>query len=420
MTLVDLKRYKWPLLLMAVLALAMGLRQWQIARSLNDGLSPIANAFSESNSIRAGEGYALRGFTYAWGLPDIIYGARFPDRGDKLRVAPGKIEAIYTHYPPGADWLAGLATMLFGPGEISRFRSIPILIGTAGLLVFAGGLLRFFHTHPWKAACAFAVTLLFPMTTNMMHGLHHHGYTTTLYLAQLAVLLAIVADGFKLSRWQTSALAVLGFLQGWLSFDNFPLVAFSSIPFSIAWWHRRAAETGWREHAAMLLLPTTGYALAHGLHFLQVAAYFGSLKAAYHDLAGAAAYRSGQGEPALGGLGTFELFWRYLVQYVPRRRFFGTPLLENLAIFILLVAWSRLWLQRRPPRRFMLDLRWQAIPAAAAAVMVGAFWIFVMTQHARHHGNYIPRNFLLAYLLPFLVVIDGLVYTPRRDIEHAG
>lgn len=408
---------------MTALAVTAGWRQWHIALSLKDGLSPIANAYSESNSIRAGESYAVRGFTYAWGLPDIIYGTRFPDRGDKLKAKPGQTEFIYTHYPPGADWLAGLATVLFGPGEISRFRSIPILIGAAGLLVFAGGLLRFFHAHPWKAVAAFVVVLLFPMITNMMHGLHHHGYTTTLYLVQLAVLLAIVADGFKLSRWQMTVLVALGFLQGWLSFDNFPLVAFSSIPFSIAWWHRRAAGTGWGEHTALLLLPTAGYALAHGIHFLQVAAYLGSLKAAYHDLAGAAAYRSGQSETALGGIGTFKLFWRYLVQYLPRRRFFGTPLLENLAIFILLVAWSRLWLQRpprrAPPVRFTLNLRWEAVAGAAAAVMVGAFWIFAMTQHARHHGNYIPRNFLLAYLLPLLAVIDGFVYTPRRDLRHA-
>ena len=44
---------------------------------------------------------------------------------------------------------------------------------------------------------------------------------------------------------------------------------------------------------------------------------------------------------------------------------------------------------------------------------MGSFWVLVVKNHAAHHGNYIPRNFILAYLMPVYLVVDGLIVTPR-------
>ena len=39
--------------------------------------------------------------------------------------------------------------------------------------------------------------------------------------------------------------------------------------------------------------------------------------------------------------------------------------------------------------------------------------VFLFDQHALNHGNYIPRNFLLAYLIIVYAIVDGIRWRPR-------
>ena len=55
------------------------------------------------------------------GLPDILFGGKFPQSGLKS-VCPERQRFIYLHYPPGPNRIAGLLTVLFGKGRIALFR----------------------------------------------------------------------------------------------------------------------------------------------------------------------------------------------------------------------------------------------------------------------------------------------------------
>src|ERR1700716_3125705 len=46
-----------------------------------NGLSLVADPYSEANALRAGERFDNDGFTVNHGLPDVSYGQRFPEWG---------------------------------------------------------------------------------------------------------------------------------------------------------------------------------------------------------------------------------------------------------------------------------------------------------------------------------------------------
>ena len=394
---------RWTQLAVLALVAHFAVQQIQVARELGDRLSPIADRYSEANAVRAVDGYRARGLRSNAGLPDSAFGGRFPRAGHEPLAPDGYVD---THYPPGPMWLAYGTASTCGTERIACLRILPLTVGAAALAAFALGLVA--SLGPARGALATLAVLPVPLVTNMMHGLHYQGYAFALLLVQTLLVLRFYERGARSWRRLGSACFALGFLQGWLSFDYFFLVALCPMPFAAL-----LSDLGRREPRRVVLglvaCGVAGFALAHGLHFLQVVVFRGGLAAAAADLLGSARERFDPGRtPELRGMGLgpaqtdpliVASFYLQVVSAHPN--FFGFRLG---GLLLALLACSFLLGGRSFPIRgarlrvTLGDARpWEA--ALALGTAVACLWIVSMRGHALAHQHFIPRHLFLAYFV---------------------
>jgi hypothetical protein len=399
----GLERFGQVLIVLAVLV-AWG-SQVLYVLDLGDRLSPFT-AFSEANALRAGEGYVVQGFTSHAGLPVVSYGDQFPRVG---RFAGRKAWVdVYTHYPPAPDLMAGVLTLVFGKGNIVLFRTLPLAVGLACVGFFAwamGQILGYARGALLVIGCA-----IVPMFSNMMHTLHYHGYAFGLFLVELAALGLFLRPGTKeLGRWW-AALFAIGFVQGWFSFDYSFIVALAPVPFGILWSGQTPGQTAARTLRAVVLLGS-GFALAHLLHFMQVALYFGSLGTALADFTGTAQYRF-SGATGRGNEPThLSLLTVYLTELVHRWRYFGWFFSFALATFVfaLLANTGRIARSSAPRIEITWRLdRTRALLGLLSALAASSLWVLIMWNHAWWHRHFLPRLFFLVYFFCLFAVLDSM------------
>lgn len=376
-----------------------------------NNVSPIADPFSEANAIRAGEGYVAKGFTTDAGLPDISYGTQFSMHG---RYDVGGF--IYTRYPPGPDWIAGLVTKLFGTGHIILYRVIPITVGLVCIIFFAWALMKALGAA--QGTILFLACAVVPMFSNMMHGLHYQGYAFHLLLLELGLLLLYFSQPVSRSllKWNL-AFFIIGFVQGWLSFDYCFLVTFAPVPYAVLSRGLTLGDRLRRLLAAVLALGL-GFSLAHMLHFTQVVLYYDDFNKAVEDLGQSARLRSGYHGQIRWWL-HLSAVWTYLRSEVYRGMYFWT--LFNLT-FIVPASFFIL-------KRGMIVLpfaplnlhavwsmsRWKLMFVPVLALIVSAAWVFVMPGHAMSHLHFIPRHFFLFYFFCLLTVLHSMRVYARRS-----
>jgi hypothetical protein len=401
----------------ALVGLVVWGQQLAYVIALGDSLSPIADPFSEANALRAGEGYVEEGFSRNYGLPMVGYGDQFPETGFGLQGT-----AVYTHYPPGPDLLAGVLTKLFGKHRVGRYRIAPLLVGLASLGGFAWMLARAFGALP--AAGLLAGCALAPMFGNMMHGLHYQGYALSLFLVELGILIRLLGPhAVERSAFPFAALWALGFLQGWLSFDYCFLVTFAPLPLAILWGKPGRREVLRRTGLSILLLGF-GFTLAHGLHFAQVAAYHGGVAPAVADLAGSAQVRAGT--PALAD--RLLLVGQYATVHASSRQYFSWALPLALVWFVAFAIRNRGALAVSEPLRWSVAWnlsRGRVVSAVAVAWCVSLLWVALMWEHALDHLHFVPRHYFLFYFVCLLVPFSGIVSSgpreaPPRPARRAG
>jgi hypothetical protein len=390
------------LAVIALVAYAV-VQQVDVAHELGDRLSRIADRYSEANTVRAVDGYRAEGLLSNAGLPDSAFGGRFPRAGHEPLAPDGYVD---THYPPGPMWLAYGMASACGTERIACLRTLPIAVGAAALAAFALGLVA--SLGPARGALATLAVLPVPLVTNMMHGLHYQGYAFALLLVQMLLVLRFYERGSRSWRRLGSACFALGFLQGWLSFDYFFLVALCPVPFAAL-----LSDLGRSEQRRVLLglvaCGAAGFALAHGLHFLQVVAFSGGLAAAASDLLGSALERFDPGRTPelrrmdLGSAQTDPLMVAsfYLQVVAAHPNFFGFRLG---GLLLALLACSFLLGGRSFPihgARVRVALG-DARPRGAALALgtaVACLWIVSMRGHALAHQHFIPRHLFLAYFV---------------------
>jgi hypothetical protein len=369
--------------------------------SLGDSLSPVADPFSEANALRAGEGYVQEGFTRNFGLPMVGYGDQFPEVGFGLQGT-----AVYTHYPPGPDLLAGALTKLFGRHRVGLYRSAPLIVGLLSLGALAWMLTRAFGALP--AAGLLAGCALAPMFSNMMHGLHYQGYAFSLFLVELGTLIRLFGPhAVDRPAFPLAALWALGFLQGWLSFDYCFLVTFAPLPLAILWEKSDRREAIRRAGLSIFLLGF-GFSVAHGLHFAQVAAFHGGVQPALADLAGRAQVRAGT--PTLAD--RLLLVWQYATVHAPGPQYFSWALPLALIWVMALLILNRGALTLFEPLRWNVAWhvrRGRSVWALAVAWGISLLWVAVMWEHALDHLHFVPRHYFLFYFLCLLVPFAGAV-----------
>ena len=271
-------------------------RTWQM-RHWGDALSGV-DPFSEANALREVDGFRAQGFWHDAGLGNTLFGPRYPNDGFVISVGEERLHTVtpsgvYTHYPPGPEYLLYLAEVMFGPEPVSRLRLFPLALCGAAAVFYGFSLRRRFGVV--AASLVVLASLAVVPFTDANSSVHEYGYALALLLVEIGV-----AIGRNSLRWP---FVLIGFVQGWLSFDQVflvvltPLAVELSLPLICPGYKARL-----RLAIERCILAAAGFALAHLLHFAEVSAFYGSVGAAFADMQDSARWRAGfrQGERVRG------------------------------------------------------------------------------------------------------------------------
>jgi hypothetical protein len=384
---------------------------WQVGSRGND-LS-LVDPYSEANALREVRHFLDDGLTRHYGLGTVYYPGMYPIEGFAAEPDVSRFgvsaEGVYTHYPPGPEYLLYAAAKLLGAEPVSRLRLLPISIGWAAMLFFGFAVRRRFGTAVgWMVMAACILT---PTVTDGFVGLHAQGYAFALLLVEIG---CAIGTGVRVAPF-----ALLGFLQGWLSFDYVFLVALTPLAIELAM-PRIEPEYQRRRRLACLraILAGGGFGAAHALHFLQVWAYWGSFEAALRDFANAASYRAGS-EMVHGPFG-------YLTQALVNLRlyFYGqhpfsialsspdSAAIPDWSMFrffglslgpwwLLVTAGLMLWDRLSPERHIgTLRLSWHVV--CLIGMVTTSLWFVVMVNHGAIHRHLLYRHLFLMFFLMVL------------------
>ncbi len=428
---------------------------------IGNGLPRLSDPNSEADVLRSAQAYAKDGLTSHHGLPRTMYGPRYPEWGTssdqldtnglvapKFRIGFPESQAnpnewVYTHYPPLSNLVCGAMARLFGFDPTWRLRLPPLCFGLAATGLFFMTLARVFGAG--RAAFIAIGCALLPMFSTNMAALHYEGYSFALLLLQLCLLISLLWRSSCLSRRQCAVFFLIGFIQGWLSFDLFFIVSLIAVPL---WLFRRAEG---REPSARWLLfatamPCLGFGLAHFLHLLQVAAELGGLRQAVAEFTHTAAARAGESghitlplllqglgfstnSGHLGFMTSLALTCYYYVREVLilRSEHFGPfLLLAILAAFPLAVS-SRSRTRAAKTRRWTRVgpfLAWpgpkRVWPAMGMALLVSMMWCFAMPAHTVGNRGITVRHLFVLYFLLLLVLARSISFRSESLAQPAG
>ncbi|GAM08920.1 hypothetical protein OR1_01194 [Geobacter sp. OR-1] len=384
--------YKF-LIFISVLIGIVATTELKLLKAVGDNLCQTADPFSEANSIRGSEYLFEKGFFRTYGLADIAYGNKFPDNGVKKN--PDR-PSIYTHYPPGPEWLGYLNFKLLGHGSIHKLRYTPMLLSLLALAIF--GYFMFLTEGLYVSVVMTTLVCLVPTYWNMVLGLHAQGNALSLLLIMFALLAYAVKFG-KYDRGYRYLFLSLGFLQGWLSFDYFFLVALLPVPFLLLYRNvPLICLIKKNSVSSTVFAPGLGFMIAHAAHFLQNILYFGGISGAFADMFKAAHKRS-IGETLDSGMAfsRIKVIAHYFVDLPYRRAFFGYYLLGVLLVFFLCII-TVVMINKMYFKQSVIKLENEVIAVAASFIISNA-WIIAMIQHAGVHQHYVPRHYYLFYLI---------------------
>jgi hypothetical protein len=379
-------------------------------RNWGNALSPV-DKYSEANALREVDGFRAQGLAHDAGLGNVLFGPRYPDQG--FAIADGSEgrartlttpSGVYTHYPPGPEYLLYVAEAVFGPEPVSRLRLLPLTFCGAGAVFFGLSLRRRFSaTVGWLVMLACLAVTPFHDANSSVHFL---GYALALLLVEIGV-----AIGRNRSH---VPFLLLGFAQGWLSFDYVFLVVLVPMAVELSL-PCICLELRARLRLALgrCVLAGLGFVLAHLLHFGEIWAFYGSLGCALADLQSSARYRA-DFDQAKGmvhyihtGLGLLYFYvlspypinvpvW-HKYYYPPPFRFLGL----TLGVWWPLVAVVLCGIDVRRRLRGLSPLgllrRWCAL--GLIGVGVSCVWWVVMQGHARAHEHLLYRHLNVCFVL---------------------
>jgi hypothetical protein len=382
---------------------------WLVA-GWSDRLSYV-DQYSEANLLREVRHFLEDGLARHYGLGTVYYPGMYPDDGfaaeKDVSMNGVSSEGVYTHYPPGPEYLAYAAARVFGPTPVSHLRLVPITIGWVAMTCLGLSVRRRFGTAVgWLVMGACAVT---PTVWDGFVGLHAQGYAGALLMIELAL-----AIGRGSGLWP---FALLGFLQGWLSFDYFFLVALTPLAVELAMPRIDPdCRPRWRLALTRTLLASGGFAAAHGFHFVEVWAYWGSFAAALNDFRSSAAHRAGIALFDEAGQYWIMMLVNFISYFVGMHpvslslavpdfhlqgewgtfRFLGLSLGPWWVLVTIGLLIGRLVTQNR--RLTTILTGWSVVCGAGAGV--SSVWFIVMVNHGYIHRHLLYRHqFILLFLM---------------------
>lgn len=387
---------------------------WQV-RDWGNRLADV-DSYSEADALREVRHFLEDGVLQHYGLGTVYYPGMYPTEGfahepdvSHFGVSP---EGVYTHYPPGPEYLLYAAAKLFGLEPVSRLRLLPITVGRAATLFFGFAVRqRFGAAVGWIAMAACMIT---PTFTDGFVGLHCQGYAFALLLLEIG---CAIGTGGTLA-----AFVPLGFLQGWLTFDYVFLVTVTPLAIELAMPQLDPSyQRRWRLAFIRSILAGGGFAAAQLLHFLEVCAYLGSFAAALRDLASAASYRAGAEtvhSPLNYMSDVMVNLWLYYYGLHPFSIALAPPApneIPNWSMFRflglslgpwwLLITTGLLVWERLSPERDIERLRrgWHAV--CLSGMLTTSLWLVVMVNHGVVHRHFLYRHLFLMFF--FMVMFSA-------------
>lgn len=386
--------------------------QIDTAHRIGNAPSSEADAPSEVDAISSGMNYYKLGFSSNFGLPD-----RGGPMG-KLYLDPNQeadFHSVYKHYPPGPNWLVGIAMVIFGPKNVPWYRSLPIGFSVAALL--ATYMLLRGVIGCLLAAVAIVLVLHFPMTTAMMHGLFYHPYALTLLLVQMSFVFNRLEQASRFSWKALTVIALMGFVQGWLSFDwIFGAILY---PLCVVSCWRDSSKR--RQMLKAVFYSVLGFGLAQFLHFCQVWTFYSSFWAAFDDLFGSVKYRIlGEGAKLVPENATMTILNTYLFRLIPSEsqaaQFSWLVPLVSMGIVLIVGALSILRPKDASATRWIAP----ALISMAMAFVVSLMWVLIMKNHALEQGHwlFLPRHFIIVLFSCVLASVAGILalFRMARDL----
>jgi hypothetical protein len=406
----GVRRRLWLLGFLLLCSAGTIIAGWQM-RDWGNALSPV-DAFSEANALREVDGFRAQGLGRDAGLGNVLYGPRYPDEGFPTAVGDERTHTVtpngvYTHYPPGPEYLLYLAEAVFGPEPVSRLRLLPLAISCAADVFFGLSVRRRFGaTAGWLVMLAcLAVTPLHDANSSV----HFLGYALALLLVEIGVAIG--------RNRLLSPFLLLGFVQGWMSFDYAFLVVLTPMAVELSLTcicpeYRARPRLG----LGRCVLAGAGFALAHLLHFGEVWAYYGSLGHALADLSNSALYRAGADQAH--GLANYVANSLLLVDFYVRSPYpVSLPFLHPAPAFFAVHAFRFLGLtlgvwwpvvgvvlflvdvrrRLRGLRPLYLLPRWCAL--GLIGIGVSCVWWLIMQNHAIVHRHLLYRHLAVCFVL---------------------
>lgn len=336
------------------------------------------DSFSDANVINAGRNFDRVGMAATCGLPVWWCSSE-----------PGRLGPIYTHYPPGPEWIHQ-ALKFVGLHELWQWRLISISTGALALLALWWFALQIAGspTFAMLAVLFYAVSAPF---TQFADSIHQHTYMQLTLFGCLGAWCAVERAQTSCARgiWLTLAGLFL-FLDLWLTFEH---VAF--IPAFIA---GRTFFCGFRRLIVAGIVMGCVFGAALTARVLHNATVLGSVSAAVDDLFGAAKYRAAAARSDID-LQVVAQRWKQRLGGGLRGRedhdsAFIYPILKpQIALpCLILVPWA-CWAAWR--HRTMRSALWAGLLLLAA----GLIWFVLMKEHVERHRH------VIMLLLPGLSVV---------------
>jgi hypothetical protein len=408
----KIKKFK---MILGVLFLFL-LKEFAVVIYLNGDVSFVADGYSEANTVRGAYYYAQEGFSKAAGLPDLCYsklhdgsGFRGKNKGECKRNPDGSY--IYTHYPPGSEYLATPLMKIFGP-KMFLLRTQPILFNFSVAIIFFSFI---FTILPVGHAFIASLVLLFPpMFHNYWHGLHHQGYAFSLLLLQIVTLSYFWSHKSKKIFFYL-LLAFLGFVQGWMTFDYAFLATFFTLP--AFFYFRTKLQLKWSDWFITTFFSGLGFSAAHLIHFYQVVLYYGTFDEAFNDLFHSAKYRfdnlgkTNHKITSARDLNPFSVAKDFLWRVAGRGKYTAVNLINYVWIVLGLYFVKKIEF-RVKNYKFEFSISKNDCYSLLSAVLVASLWSLVMRQHAYIHG-FIARHYYLVYLFCTLVLFKS-----SKRVDH--
>jgi len=384
---------------------------WQV-RNWGDALSS-ADPFSEANVIIEVHNFFDTGLSADDGLGNVLRPDLYPDQGfqghPETRPHSVTPSGVYTHYPPGPEYILYAAMHVLGTNPISLLRIVPLTVTWLAAVFFGLSVRRRFGAT--VATLVMLACAALPTFSDADSLLHYEGYAFALLLVEI---------GLALGRNRTVLpFMLLGFCQGWLSFDYIFLVTLVPGAVELALPHLDPDHSARNRLAfGRCVAAGSGFALAHVMHLCQVWAFYGSFQLAVQDLSDAAAYRTGEVGPIQRFVLTCLVLKHFLVGPNPISMLLGhlnTHGLRTLRGFrfggLALGIW---WLvlthvfilaQLRRRREHSSDKRnidndWLAV--TACGVMPSCLWYLTMPAHSFIHEHLLYRHLFFCFFLGLL------------------